>query len=133
MRIVAPGYRRSLLLLTLLVLPPGCSGTPEVPVDAAAPTGLQAIALKAKNYSFTPEYIRASAGGELLLEVENLSGSDHNITVETPEGRTLLSVDLPGGETTTVKARLKSAGIYPFTCDQPLHATMGMKGTILAE
>jgi plastocyanin len=112
---------------------PGCSGTPEVPADAAVSRDGQVVALKAGSYSFAPEYIRARAGGELLLEVENLSGSDHNITVETPEGRTLLSVDLPGRETVTVKVRLKSTGIYPFYCDQPLHATMGMKGIILAE
>jgi plastocyanin len=133
MKTVVPGYRQFLLLPALLLLPPGCSGTPEVPVDTAAPRGRQVIALKVKSFSFAPAYIRAFAGGELLLEVENLSGSDHNITVETPEGRTLLSVDLPGRETVTVKVRLKSTGIYPFYCDQPLHATMGMKGIILAE
>jgi len=133
MRVVAPEYVPSLLLLALLVLPPGCSGTPEVTAEAAAPEGRQAIALKVKNYSFAPESIRARAAGELLLEVENLSGSDHNLTVETPEGRTLLSVDLPGRETITVRIKLKTAGTYPFYCDQPFHATMGMKGTIWAE
>ena len=115
------------------MVPPGCSGTPEVPADAAVAGDGQVVALKAGSYSFTPGHIRARAGGELLLEVENLSGSDHNITVETPEGRTLLSVDLPRREKVNLKVRLKSAGIYPFTCDQPFHATMGMKGTILAE
>ena len=129
---LAPGGP-SLFLPILLLLAPGCSGSPEVPRETSFPPEGSMVVLKAKNYSFTPVFLHARAGEDLLLEVENLSRSDHNLTVEGPEGRTIRSVDLPAREKIVVKIRLKRRGKYPFYCDQPLHATMGMKGAIAAE
>ncbi len=133
MRFTLPGSFAALLPLSALLFQPGCAGTPEVPERAAGPPGHTVIVLTAKSYSFTPETVLARAGDELTLEVNNISGSDHNITIETPGGRTLRSVDLPAREKITVKIRLKEAGAYPFYCEQPYHSTLGMRGTILAE
>lgn len=133
MRLTFPGGIAALLPLSVLLLQPGCAGTPEVPERALGPPGHPAIVLTAKSFSFTPETIQARAGDELTLEVDNISGSDHNLTIETPGGRTLRSVDLPARERITVKVRLKEAGTYPFYCEQPYHSTLGMRGSIQAE
>lgn len=133
MRFTLPGSFAALLPLSALLFLQGCAGTPAVPERAAGPPGRPVIALTAKSYSFTPETVLARAGDELTLEVDNISGSDHNITIETPSGRTLRSLDLPAREKITVKIRLKEAGTYPFYCEQPYHSTLGMHGSIRAE
>ena len=121
------------LLIALTLLASGCAGTPDGTPAPGFPPGYPVIEIKARNYSFTPSAIRARAGDVLTLSVENLSGKDHNLTIEAPGGRTLRSLDLPAGGTKKVEVAVKDPGRYSFYCDLPFHSTLGMKGTIEAE
>lgn len=126
------GLLHALAPLFLLGLLTGCAGTQEGPETFSLPAGEGAVALTAASYSFSPESITARAGEKLVLLVKNTSGSDHNITIESPDGRTLRSVDLPAREKISVTILLEKAGKYPFYCDQPFHTTLGMEGEIRA-
>lgn len=132
MGISARGSIRTLLLLAMPATLTACAGTPDSPETFTLPAGESTVVLTVKSYSFSPESIVARAGEKLVLQVENSSGSDHNITIENPAGRTLRSVDLPARERIPVTIPLGKAGRYPFYCDQPYHGTLGMKGEITA-
>lgn len=126
------GGTRTLLLLSMLAFLTACAGTPDGQGTFTLPAGENTAALTAKSYSFSPESIAARAGETLVLQVENSSGSDHNITIEGPAGRTLRSVDLPARERIPVTILLEKTGRYRFYCDQPYHTTLGMEGEITA-
>lgn len=90
----------------------------------------QSIAVTADSFAFRPNNLVATAGSTLILEVENASTATHNLTVETPDGEVLTSVDLPGERAVRIEVPLKSRGMYTFYCDKFMHATLGMRGRI---
>ncbi len=92
-----------------------------------------AVTVKASNFKFEPNNLKAYKGDVLVFRIENSSSSGHNFTVKDPQGRTMQNVDLPANETVTVKVNLSEAGTYEFFCDEPFHSTFGMKGQILTE
>jgi uncharacterized cupredoxin-like copper-binding protein len=68
--------------------------------------------------------------GTLPLHIKNVSSMEHNFTLKNPEGEIIKSVNLPEGETVTVEIDLPRPGTYPFYCDRPFHASLGMKGVV---
>lgn len=117
-------------ILLILVLP-GCAGQRTV---FSVPPGGGAIIvpMQADSFSFSPGIIRARQGDRLVLRVANAAGMEHNLTVDDPLGRRVLSVDLPAGETVEVPLELTEGGIWAFYCDKPLHKSLGMTGRIEA-
>jgi plastocyanin len=109
----------------------GCAGS-KVSVSVPPGTGEKRIAVEASSFDFEPNEILARSGDRLLLEVENTSGMDHNLTVLDPGGEVLLSRHLPPGQKVPIELTLEQPGEYPFYCDKPLHPSLGMKGTIRA-
>lgn len=89
------------------------------------------LAMKVSDFTFEPNNIKAYRGGEIVLNIENISGTGHNFTIKDPQGNTVQNVALPPKETVTVKAPLSEAGTYEFYCDKPFHSTLGMKGQIV--
>lgn len=117
-------------LLTLLVwVLAGCAGKTTV-FEVPAGSGERVVALKASSFAFDPAVIKAHQGDVLLLKVENLAGTVHNLTIKRPDGTTLQSETFAGGKTVTVTVNLTEGGIYTFHCDRPLHTTLGMSGRI---
>lgn len=114
------------VLAAAVMLMGGCA-PPKAAVTA--PPERQVVSLKAESFDFTPQVIRAHPG-EVILDVENVSGMAHNITVKDPAGKVLVSRDLPAKETVRVAVPLAGTGEYPFYCDKPMHPTLGMKGRI---
>ena len=108
----------------------GCadSGTP-VTVESAG-EGNNVIHLKASNFKFEPNNIRVPKPGPLTLEVQNISGTEHNFTIKNPEGQVLKSIGLPPMKTISETLDLTVPGNYDFYCDKPFHATLGMDGQI---
>ncbi len=86
--------------------------------------------MKADSLYFEPNYIKAHRRDILMIKVENVARIEHNLTIQTPQGKTLVSVDIPAKGTATAKVNLAETGTYNFYCDKPLHARMGMKGRI---
>lgn len=96
------------------------------------PSGQTTVRVTATSFSFEPNQIVTRAWAPLTLQVQNASGSAHNLTVTDPAGAVLTSVELPPGQLVTLEVPLAKPGVYPFYCDKTLHPTLGMKGRIEA-
>jgi len=92
--------------------------------------GERTVQLKASDFKFEPNDLKAHQGDVLTIHVENVSGTAHNLTVKNPQGNVLAEVDIPPRGTATAKVRLAETGTYPFYCNKTLHSTLGMKGKI---
>ena len=92
--------------------------------------GNNVIHLKASSFEFEPNNIRIPKPGPLTVEVENISGIEHNFTIKNPEGQVLKSFVLSPKETISETLNLTDIGNYEFYCDKTFHATLGMKGQI---
>ena len=108
----------------------GCAGHKQT-INVTAPPGQPVtVEMKAKNFAFDPAVIVARPGDTLVLHITDVSGETHNITVKDPSGTVIKSQAIPGHQTVTMEIALPAAGVYPFYCDKPFHATLGMKGRI---
>lgn len=76
-------------VVVLLVLLSGCGGSKKTVNVAAAPDGKVMVEMKASNYAFDPGVIVARKGDTLVLNVTNVSGEKHNITVKDPAGKVI--------------------------------------------
>ena len=115
---------------TLLALLAGCAGQKRT-VNVATPAEEKVqVQMKAGSFHFDPDVIVARQGQTLVLNVTNVSGERHNLTVKDPAGSIMKSQDIPSHASITMEVPLATAGVYPFYCDIDLHATLGMKGRI---
>jgi plastocyanin len=119
----------SALCLTVLILAGACAS--RQPLVTIGPVKGEAVVdMTARDFKFVPNNIKAYKGDILLLKIENISGTGHNITITSPQGKIMQRVPLPPKETVTVRLTLSDEGTYEFYCDKPLHASFGMKGWI---
>ena len=117
------------ICVCVLLAVAACAGLqPQVTVGPE--TGEKVIAMKASNFKFVPNNIKAYRGDLIMLEVENVSDSEHNLTIKDPHGQVLQNADIPPKKTVAFRITLPEAGEYDFYCDEPFHATFGMKGRI---
>lgn len=117
------------ICVCVLLAVAACAGLqPQVTVSPE--TGKKVIAMKASNFKFVPNNIKAYRGDLIVLEVENVSDSEHNLTIKDPLGQVLQNADIPTKKTVEFRIALPEAGEYDFYCDEPFHATFGMKGRI---
>lgn len=107
-----------------------CAGGQEKPQEVSAKAGERKIAMTASSFKFEPSAIRVKGTGPLVMEVKNVAGIEHNVTVKGPAGKVLKSADLPANSTTKVDLTLSEKGTYEFYCDKTMHTTLGMKGVI---
>ncbi|HTR44949.1 MAG TPA: plastocyanin/azurin family copper-binding protein [Thermodesulfovibrionales bacterium] len=110
-----------------------CASSQQPQVTLGQAKGEVTLEMKASDFKFEPNNIKAHKGDSIVFRIENISGSGHNFTITAPGGSTLQSVSLPSKETTTVKVPLTEAGTYGFYCDKPMHSGFGMKGSIEVE
>jgi plastocyanin len=130
MRIKMPLFLAIMVNLFLLQLLPGCARGPRETISVAGIENEKSVKMTAGNYYFNPVVIQASPGDVLLVEIENISGTGHNLTIENPAGEVILSIDLPAESTRAAEVRLGGPGVYPFHCDVTLHPALGMTGRI---
>jgi len=117
-------------ILGMTLIAAGCAGSSVV---LTVTPGESVVNIKASSFEFNPGIIMAQQGDRLTLAIENISGSEHNITVKDPAGQVLVTKDLPAHETIRIEVPLSQAGEYLFYCDKPFHPTFGMKGRLVAE
>ena len=118
------------IFLVGLLVTIGCAGLGKPVTAASSGQGKQVVDLKARSFEFNPNNILVPNPGSLTMVVENVSDTEHNITIRNPDGQTLKSVSLPPGIKTFITVDLPIAGTYIFFCDKPLHESLGMKGQI---
>lgn len=124
-------FLKVLVIMTMAWTLVGCAGKGAM-FEVPAGGGEKDVSLKASSFAFDPAVIKARQGDVLLLQVENLAGMEHNLTVKSPGGKILASVTLPVGKTVAVPVQLAESGTYAMTCDRPMHTTLGMSGRIEA-
>ncbi len=120
-------WARVMCFFLVLAALSACAGGQKTPT-LVKPGGV--LTMKMDSYSFDPNYIRARPGDVLTINLQNVSGREHNLTIKDPQGKTILSQDVPSRSTATVKVDLPAPGIYDFHCDKTGHSTLGMKGRI---
>jgi uncharacterized cupredoxin-like copper-binding protein len=124
-----PAKQLTVFCSVILMLAGSCAS--RQPLVTIAPVGGETVVgMKASDFKFVPNNIRAYKGDVLLLRIENTSDTGHNFTIQDPEENTLHSVPLPPKETVTVRVELSETGTYEFYCNRPFHAALGMKGWI---
>jgi uncharacterized cupredoxin-like copper-binding protein len=95
------------------------------------------------NFDFTPHEIHLRAGQAYALVLSNVASGGHNFgapeffaaaKVQPSDGALIEKghVEVPGQSTRTVHL-VPAAGTYKLTCTHMMHATFGMKGTIIVE
>jgi len=104
----------------------------QQPLVTISPTkGEIVLAMKASDFTFEPNNIKAYRGEVIVLKIENISNTGHNFSLIDPRGNMVQNITLPPKETLTVKVALSETGTYEFYCDKPFHSTLGMKGQIV--
>jgi YVTN family beta-propeller protein len=123
-----------------IVVQPGPGGQGMTPASTApAPThgtmtisdhgtlevkGQTTIELEADEYYFKPTFLQGAPGQRLKLEIENESGTLHNISL--PEQH--LDMDIPPKGTVTVEVVFPASGTVRFFCK--FHEALGMHGAL---
>jgi YVTN family beta-propeller protein len=89
-----------------------------------AVTGQKTIELEADEYYFKPTFLQGVPGQRLQLEIENESGTLHNISL--PEQH--LDMDVPPKGKVTVEVVFPASGAVRFFCK--FHEALGMQGAL---
>jgi len=89
--------------------------------------GKQEIELEADEYYFKPTFLQGMPGQRLTLEIENESGTLHNISL--PEQH--LDVDIPPKGKVMVDVVFPASGTVRFFCK--FHEALGMHGALRVE
>ena len=113
----------------------------SVSLAPAAAAGPAVASVDLANFSFTPSTVALQAGVPTTLRLNNTSGGGHSFTAPQffaasrvqPESAALVKkgrVEVAGHSTVNINV-IPAAGQYPLKCSHPLHASFGMKGTIV--
>ncbi len=86
--------------------------------------GQTMVELEADEYYFKPTFLQGAPGQRLTLEIENESGTLHNISL--PEQR--LDMDIPPKGKVTVEVVFPASGTVRFFCK--FHEALGMHGAL---
>lgn len=89
-------------------------------------TGQKAFEIEADDYYFKPTFLRGVPGQRLTLEVENESGTLHNISIPSLK----IDRDVPPKKTVKVDVVFPASGVITFACK--FHSALGMNGQMLA-
>jgi iron uptake system component EfeO len=104
-----------------------CGGSTSSAGPAASlPAG--AMAVEAKEYSFTPSTLSAPAGS-VTFSVTNAGNENHEFEVMTGDQSLAKIASFSRGATQAVSVSLEP-GTYTFACRLNGHDQLGMKGTL---
>ncbi len=92
----------------------------------------ETIRMTASDFKFQPNNITTGAGSTLTFHIQNVSGTTHNFTLKSPDGKTMQSADIPAKQTVEVRVTFPQPGTYKFDCNKPGHSGLGMKGQVVA-
>ncbi len=88
--------------------------------------GQAELELEADDYYFAPTFLRGEPGQMLTLEIENESGTLHNLSIPALH----LDQDIPPKGKVQVQVSIPRSGAVHFFCK--FHTAMGMNGELLA-
>jgi uncharacterized cupredoxin-like copper-binding protein len=130
----------------LLLALAGCSTPSPRNLQGPAPVGAvdwqqpRAVQVELNEFQFRPAELQFTRGAPISLVLVNGGRFEHTFTAPAffaearPRPGTALppdgSVTLKPGERRNVELVPTRAGAYDLACTEPLHAMMGMRGTI---
>jgi YVTN family beta-propeller protein len=88
--------------------------------------GQTELELEADDYYFAPTFLRGTPGQTLTLEIENESGTLHNLSIPALH----LDKDIPPKGKMHIQVTMPQSGAVHFFCK--FHTAMGMNGELLA-
>ena len=107
----------------------GCGNDDDKPSRTVTTESGTAVHVVADEYSFDPDAIVLTGGGQLRIELENQGTLAHDLRV-FDGGAELGGTDtFTGGKTKSATVRLEP-GTYEFVCTVGDHAELGMKGKL---
>ena len=122
--------RRLLPLTTLLILAPGgCGGDDDRPGRTVTAKPGTTLTVVADEYSFDPETIVLTGGGELTVELENTGVLAHNLKVFEGGDEVGGTPTFTGGKTRSGTVAV-DPGEYELVCTVGNHADLGMTGKL---
>jgi len=86
--------------------------------------GQTTVELEADEYYFKPTFLQGTPGQRLQLEIENESGTLHNISLPAQH----LDMDIPPKGKVTVEVIFPASGTVRFFCK--FHEALGMHGAL---
>jgi plastocyanin len=120
-----------LLIMVLITALAGCGGGSKVQTAAPMSNGGSIVILEASSFKFSPNEIRVPKPGLLAIEIRNVSGSEHNLTVKDARGKVVKDVNIRPHGTVITNIDFSESGTYDFFCNKMFHTTLGMKGRII--
>ncbi len=121
--------KTTIVFATMLLFIMGCA-VRQPQIEAVAVQGEKTIDMKVSSYKFEPNNIKANEGDTIVLNITNISGTQHNFTIKDPGGKIIHNVELLPNKTERVRIAFPEKGTYDFYCNKPFHSTLGMKGRI---
>ena len=139
---VKPGINLAALVIALATLGHG-AWAQQADVQAAPPTGGEAINILLSDYAFAPAALNLKAGTAYHLHFTNAGTKDHDFTAReffaasqvAPEDQAKIkrgTVEVEKGKDIDVTVT-PGAGNYKVTCTHFMHSAMGMHGTITVQ
>lgn len=121
--------RRLLPLTALLLLGSGCGGGDDDPGRTVTVESPASLTVVGDEYSFDPETIVLTGGGELEVGLDNQGSLAHNLRVF--DGGTDIggTPTFAGSDTRSGRVRVEP-GEYELVCTVGNHAELGMTGTL---
>ena len=120
---------------------------PALAQSAPAPTAADwadavTVPLALENYEYTPKALQFRAGLPYHFRLTNKAGGGHSFDAPeffaavavAPEDRAKIvkgEIEVGAGQTVDVKFVPTAPGTYQFHCSHFLHASFGMKGTVV--
>jgi plastocyanin len=77
------------------------------------------------HFKFSPA-VKLKHGVKYTFKVVNKGAALHNFDIQAVKASKII----PRGKTTSITVTFKKAGKYPYLCDVPRHAELGMAGTL---
>lgn len=122
--------RPALLIVALIIAAPAVAQTPQM------------VEVHLSNFKFVPSTVTLVHGQSYTLKLINDNGSGHsfgakdflaaaNVAAQDRAQITNGAIEVPGGETRTVRFIAPAPGSYKVKCTHTLHGAMGMKGQIV--
>jgi YVTN family beta-propeller protein len=90
-------------------------------------TGRAKVKIEADDYYFKPTFLRGQPGQKLTLEIDNESGTLHNISIPAQA----IDKDIPPRSKITVDVVFPASGAVAFRCK--IHSALGMNGELRAD